>query len=72
MRRGRSVAKAFSWRALGSLGTVVLAFALTHNKGLAAVIGGGEVLTKIVVFFLHERVWARVPFGLGRSANPVL
>ena len=62
----RSLAKAFCWRALGSLGTIALAFALTHDRGLAAIIGGGEVLTKVVLFFLHERVWARVPFGLER------
>ena len=60
----RSLAKAFCWRALGSLGTMVLALALTHDRALAAVIGGGEVLTKIAVFYLHERVWARVSFGL--------
>jgi len=65
----RSLAKAFSWRALGSFGTVILAFALTHDRGLAAVIGAGEVLTKIVVFFLHERVWARVPFGIAPATK---
>jgi len=62
----RSLAKAFCWRALGSFGTVALAFALTHDRGLAAIIGGGEILTKIGVFYLHERVWARVSFGLDR------
>jgi sulfate adenylyltransferase subunit 1 (EFTu-like GTPase family)/uncharacterized membrane protein len=65
----RSLAKAFSWRALGSLGTVILAFALTHDRGLAVVIGGGEILAKIVLFHLHERVWTRVPFGLGASSR---
>ncbi len=65
----RSLAKAFSWRALGSLGTVTLAFAITHDRGLAAVIGGGEILAKIVVFYLHERVWTRIPFGLGGSGK---
>jgi sulfate adenylyltransferase large subunit len=68
----RSLAKAFCWRAVGSFGTVVLAFVLTHDKTLAAVIGGGEVLTKIAVYFLHERVWARVPFGLGKSRKGFL
>jgi len=65
----RSLAKAFSWRALGSLGTVILAFALTHDRGLAAVIGGGEILAKVLLFYLHERVWTRVPFGLGGSSS---
>jgi sulfate adenylyltransferase large subunit len=63
----RSLTKAFCWRAVGSLGTIVLAFALTHNRGLAALIGSGEVLTKIIIYFLHERVWARIPFGVTRS-----
>jgi sulfate adenylyltransferase large subunit len=63
----RSLAKAFCWRALGSFGTIVLAFSLTHDRKLAAIIGGGEVLTKVFIFFLHERVWARVAFGLDRS-----
>ena len=62
----RSLAKAFCWRAVGSFGTVTLAFTLTHDSALTAIIGGGEVLTKIVVFYLHERVWARIGFGLDR------
>ena len=61
----RSLAKTFSWRFAGSAGTVALTFAVTHDTTAAVLIGSAEVLSKVVVFFLHERLWARIPFGLG-------
>ncbi len=60
----RSGAKAFTWRALASFDTAVLAFIFTGNLAMAASIGGGEILTKLLLYFAHERIWARIGFGL--------
>ncbi len=60
----RSGAKAFTWRVLASLDTSLLAFIFTGNIVMAASIGGSEVLTKLLLYFAHERVWARIRFGL--------
>ena len=59
----RSFVKALSWRILGSIDTTVLALLFTHNLAISAAIGGTEILTKIVLYYVHERVWTRISFG---------
>ncbi len=59
----RSVAKTASWRVLAGIDTVVLALIFTGSIGAALSIGGFEVVTKLVLYFLHERVWARLDWG---------
>ncbi|HEX7945824.1 MAG TPA: DUF2061 domain-containing protein [Phenylobacterium sp.] len=59
----RSVAKAVSWRVVGSMDTFVLSFLVTGNLVWAGSIASVETLTKIVLFYVHERVWRRVRWG---------
>lgn len=61
----RSLAKAISWRITGSLDTIFLSWLFTNDLSIAAAIGLTEVLTKMVLYYLHERVWNRVPLGRG-------
>jgi len=69
----RSLAKAVSWRALGSIDTFVLGLIFTSSWQAAGSIAGTEVITKILLYYVHERVWASS--GWGHSAeedeNPV-
>jgi len=57
---GRSLMKAVSWRVVGSIDTFTISFFLTGKVSLAGSIAGVEVVTKIVIYYLHERVWAAV------------
>jgi sulfate adenylyltransferase large subunit len=59
----RSLFKAVSWRLWGSVDTTVLAFLFTGNLKLSAAIGGTEVMTKIILYYIHERLWTRIGFG---------
>jgi len=59
----RSLAKAISWRATGSLDTFVVAFVITGSPKIAGSVAITEILTKILIYYLHERVWAWVPWG---------
>jgi sulfate adenylyltransferase subunit 1 (EFTu-like GTPase family) len=59
----RSLAKAVSWRATGSLDTFIVAFVITANPKIAGSVAVTEVLTKILIYYFHERVWALVPWG---------
>ncbi|EIM30616.1 sulfate adenylyltransferase subunit CysN [Microvirga lotononidis] len=68
-RPWRSVLKAISWRITGSLDTMVVAFFFTQNVRLSAAIGATEVLTKLVLYYGHERLWDRIMFGLIRSGD---
>lgn len=59
----RSLLKSVSWRVTGSLDTLLLCYIFTGNLGVAASISATEVVTKILLFYGHERVWLKVPFG---------
>ena len=61
--RGRALVKAFTWRFVGSLDTFLLSMLVTGNAKFAATIAGGEALTKIVLYYFHERAWYRIPWG---------
>ncbi len=56
----RSLAKAISWRVTGSLDTMVLSFFFTQQLSIAVAIGSTEILTKMVLYYVHERVWNRI------------
>lgn len=62
----RSILKAISWRILGTCDTFVLSWLLTGQVHLAGAIASTEVVTKIGLFYFHERLWARVNFGYFR------
>jgi hypothetical protein len=36
---------------------------ITGKFGLAAAIASVEVITKIILYYLHERAWAIIPWG---------
>jgi len=59
----RSVVKAISWRATGTLDTVIISFLITGHIRWALSIGGIELFTKTILYYLHERVWNRISFG---------
>lgn len=61
--RTRSLAKAASWRALASLDTFLLGYLVTGEPLAAASIAGGEVFTKMALYYFHERGWAAVKWG---------
>jgi uncharacterized membrane protein len=61
--RRRSLVKAVSWRLLGSMDTFLLSLLVTGSAKYAVSIASGEALTKIVLYYIHERVWRRVAWG---------
>jgi len=59
----RSLAKAVSWRITGSIDTFVLSFLITGSIKIAGSISAVEVITKIVLFYFHERIWGMIRWG---------
>ncbi len=59
----RSVLKAISWRTVGTIDTMVIAFFITGNLIWALSIGSIEVFTKMVLYYFHERAWEKTNFG---------
>ncbi|HWB24366.1 MAG TPA: DUF2061 domain-containing protein [Chitinophagaceae bacterium] len=59
----RSIIKGASWRFFGTLDTIMLALLWTGDYKKALAIGSTEVITKISLFWLHERVWFKIKWG---------
>jgi len=61
----RHILKTLSWRAIGTLDTIVLSWIITGNPLTGLKIGSVEVITKMVLYYLHERTWYNINYGLG-------
>jgi len=61
----RHLAKTITWRIVGSVDTMLVSWFITGNLTVGLAIGGVEVFTKMILYFIHERLWYK--FGkLGR------
>jgi uncharacterized membrane protein len=70
--RGRSIAKTLSWRGLASIDTFILGYLFTGSPMTAGSIAVGEVLTKMVLYYFHERVWSHIDWGYREQPVPVV
>ena len=61
----RHILKTFSWRLIGPLDTILLSWVITGNPMTGVKIGTVEVITKMVLYYLHERMWYNLNYGLG-------
>jgi len=59
----RSIAKSISWRVIGTIDTMLISWIVTGKLDTALLIGGVEVITKMVLYFFHERVWNSIKWG---------
>ena len=62
----RHLLKTFSWRAIGTIDTIIFGWIITGNPLAGLKIGGFEVITKMLLYFLHEKLWYRINFGLNQ------
>ena len=61
----RHIAKAVSWRVIGSIDTIAIAWLITGSIQVGAAVGGVEIVTKTVLYYFHERVWYKwIKFGV--------
>lgn len=61
--RNRSIAKAMSFRILATLTTFATVWLLTGNLEFAGLIGGIDFISKLVLFYFHERAWNKINWG---------
>ncbi|GHA26572.1 hypothetical protein GCM10007103_04930 [Salinimicrobium marinum] len=59
----RSIAKTISWRIVGTLDTIGISWLLTGEVETALAIGSVELVTKMILYFGHERLWNKIKFG---------
>ena len=60
--RKRHIAKTFTWRIVGTLDTIALAWLITGNAMAGLQIGVLELVTKFILYYLHERAWSNIRF----------
>jgi uncharacterized membrane protein len=59
----RSIAKSVSWRVVGTVDTILISWFITGKLELAFSIGSIELVTKMVLYFFHERIWNTIKWG---------
>ena len=59
----RSFVKAISWRVVGTLDTLLVSYLVTGKFGIASAIASVDFLTKMVLYFFHERIWNTIKWG---------
>ncbi len=59
----RSLVKSISWRVTGTIDTFVISYIITGKVATAVSISGVEIVTKILLYYFHERAWNKINFG---------
>ena len=62
--RKRHLAKTLTWRFIGTMDTMIIAWVISGNPITGLKIGIAEVLTKMLLYYMHERVWYKFNYGL--------
>ena len=68
----KSIIKSVSWRIVGTIDTMVISYFITGRVTIALSIGSVEVLTKTVLYYFHERIWAhihKIKLNLAKKSN---
>ncbi|HSF56375.1 MAG TPA: DUF2061 domain-containing protein [Algoriphagus sp.] len=53
----KSLLKSISWRIVGTIDTIIISYIVTGELVMAVSIGSVEVVSKVLLYYLHERVW---------------
>jgi uncharacterized membrane protein len=59
----RSIFKTISWRIVGTLDTMFLGWIITGSPLVGLKIGALELFTKMILYYLHERLWLQSKYG---------
>ena len=73
----RHVVKTFSWRLVGAIDTILLVYIVYYfyigsiegAAKLALSMFSIEIITKIVLYYLHERIWFTSNYGVKKSED---
>ncbi len=59
----RSIVKSISWRMVGTMDTIIISYLVTGTLAMAFSIGAVELVTKMLLYFFHERLWNSIKWG---------
>ena len=59
----RTILKTISWRIVGTLDTIALGWFITGDPTVGLKVGGLELITKFILYYIHERLWIKNKYG---------
>lgn len=62
--RKRHILKTITWRVVGTIDTIILSWIISGDPFIGLSIGGAEVITKMGLYYFHERIWYNFDFGV--------
>ena len=62
--KARSILKTISWRIVGTLDTIALGWFITGDPAVGLKVGGLELITKFILYYIHERIWLKSKYGI--------
>lgn len=62
----RHLIKTITWRCIGTMDTILLSWIISGNPLVGLKIGFAEVITKMILYYLHERAWYKINYGLDK------
>ena len=63
----RHVMKTITWRLIGTIDTILIGWVISGNPLIGLKIGSVEIITKMILYYLHERVWYKSKFGVRKK-----
>jgi len=60
----RHVMKTITWRLIGTTDTILIGWIISGDPLIGIKIGSVEVISKMVLYFIHERLWYKLDFGV--------
>ena len=64
----RHLLKTITWRIVGTLDTILISWLISGDPLIGLSIGGIEMLTKMILYYFHERIWYKSNFGIKRKS----
>ena len=71
-QKKRSLLKTLTWRILATSDTFLISWLITERFDFAGAIAGIEVITKMFLYYMHERGWDKIKFGRAENEQHTL
>ena len=65
----RHVLKTITWRIIGTVDTILIGWLVSGDPMVGLTLCSFEVFTKMILYFIHERVWYKVNLGVKRDGD---
>ncbi len=62
-RHYRSILKAISYRFINTSTTIIIVYIFTGKLALSLGVGAVEVVSKMIIYYFHERIWNLITIG---------